>query len=134
MLKPSSRTHFLMTMGGRIQCHQCQATSKRTGQQCKAPALKGKHVCRFHGGKSTGPKTPDGRDRCANAKHVHGKETTTLRTARRNASARLAMLELIGWELKMMTGPKTPGRKPTSANVACPELINIINIIKILKL
>lgn len=126
MSNPTSRSPFFMTMGGRIQCHQCQATSKRTGQQCKAPALNGKHVCRFHGGMSTGPKTPGGRDRCAKAKYVHGQETSALRADRRLASARLAMLESIGWSLKMMTGPKTPGRKPTSANVACPELVEIL--------
>jgi hypothetical protein len=37
--------------------------SKRTRQRCQAPAIKGKAVCRFHGGKSTGPKTKAGRAR-----------------------------------------------------------------------
>jgi len=36
------------------------------------------------------------------------------------------MLESIGRGLKMMTGPKTPGRKPTSGNEACPELVEIL--------
>lgn len=31
---------------------QCTATSKRTGERCKANAMKGKDVCRHHGGKS----------------------------------------------------------------------------------
>ena len=78
---------------------------------------------------STGPKTLGGRDRCAKAKYVHGQETSALRAERRLASARLAMLESIGWGLKMMTGPKTPGRKPTSANAACPELVEILKCI-----
>ena len=46
-----------LTMGGRIRCIQCKAQSKRTKLQCRAPAMKGKAVCRTHGGLSTGPKT-----------------------------------------------------------------------------
>lgn len=126
MSKHPSRSNFFLTMGGKIRCPQCQATSKRTRKQCKAPALKGKTVCRFHGGLSTGPKTPEGRHRCAEAKFVHGEQTSALRTERRHASSRLAMLESIGWKLNMMVGPKTPGRKPTSAEVACPELVEIL--------
>jgi hypothetical protein len=34
---------------------------KKTGQQCKAKAELGSNRCRFHGGKSTGPKTIDGK-------------------------------------------------------------------------
>ena len=35
---------------------QCSATSKRTGKRCKAPAVKGWSVCRFHGAGGGGPK------------------------------------------------------------------------------
>ncbi len=52
------------------QARRCGAKSKRTGKPCKQPAMKnGK--CRLHGGKSTGPKTPEGRhnSRVANWKH-----------------------------------------------------------------
>ena len=38
-----------LTMGGRIRCIQCKAQSKRTKLQCRAPAMKGKAVCRTHG-------------------------------------------------------------------------------------
>ncbi len=34
---------------------RCSATSKRTGQPCKAPAVKGWAVCRFHGARGGGP-------------------------------------------------------------------------------
>ena len=50
-----------LTLGGRVLCTQCKAMSKRTRLRCRAPAIKGKAVCRFHGGKSTGPKTKAGR-------------------------------------------------------------------------
>jgi len=65
----------LVTAGGRIRTKRCQATSKRTGDQCGAPATKGQRVCRFHGGKSTGPKTAEGRARCAASKTIHGHDT-----------------------------------------------------------
>nr|WP_305792587.1 MULTISPECIES: HGGxSTG domain-containing protein [unclassified Aliiroseovarius] len=41
--------------------------STRKGAPCKANALPGKARCRFHGGASTGPKTPEGRERIAEA-------------------------------------------------------------------
>ena len=106
----------LLTAGGCITCRQCNAKSKRTKQQCRAPAAKGKTKCRFHGGASTGPKTDEGRQRCAAAKTVHGQETTSMRMERRLASARLAALEEIGFAIGMMSGQRTRGRKPFNAN------------------
>jgi len=123
--RPSPNT--FLTLGGRVQCVQCQATSKRTGQQCRAPAIQGQRVCRFHGGRSTGPKTPEGRQRCAKAKTVHGEETTAIRKDRSCASARLAMLESIGHALGIMNGAtKTPGRKPGLTELTCPDLKQIL--------
>ena len=114
--------HHLLTLGGRVTCERCQAHSKRTGQQCRAPAISGKSKCRFHGGKSTGPKTPEGRQRCSQARTTHGQQTTSMRIERSLASARLAILEEIGHGLKMMTGPRTRGRKPDRMGEAYPEL------------
>ncbi len=37
----------------------------RSGDVCKMRVEPGKRRCRFHGGKSTGPKTPEGRARTA---------------------------------------------------------------------
>ena len=88
-----SNNFTFVTAGGRIRCLQCQAKSKRTKLQCAAPALKGKRVCKTHGGRSTGPKTEAGRKRCAAAKTIHGRETREARTERSLASARLAVLE-----------------------------------------
>jgi hypothetical protein len=69
----------LITCGGYIKTARCQALSKRTKQQCGAPASRGKRVCRFHGGKSTGPTSIEGRKRCAAAKTIHGEDTRALR-------------------------------------------------------
>ena len=69
-------------MNGRICAPRCQALSKRSKLQCKKAALTGKKVCMFHGGKSTGPITKDGRKHCAIAKTIHGYETRAAREYR----------------------------------------------------
>ena len=71
-----------MLAGGRIHAFRCQALSKRSKQQCKKAASKGKRVCMFHGGKSTGPVTSGGKKRCAEAKTIHGRETRLIRNKR----------------------------------------------------
>lgn len=116
-----SNNFTFRTAGGRITCLQCTAQSKRTGEQCRAPAMAGKTKCRFHGGKSSGPKTPEGRQRCAEVRTVHGRETTTIRMQRSLASARLAVLESVGFGLGLMTGTRTPGRRPARMLEAYPE-------------
>ena len=113
---------MFLTAGGCIRCLQCSAKSKRTGLQCRAPAIAGKTKCRFHGGKSTGPKTQEGRQRCAQARTIHGQETTSIRMERSLAGARLAVLESVGFAIGMMTGPRTPGRRPNRTAVDYPEL------------
>lgn len=45
-----------------------------------------------------------------------------MRIERSLASARLAVLESVGHGLKMMTGPRTRGRKPDRMGEAYPEL------------
>jgi len=92
---PSDREPFMTLASGRIRCSRCQALSKRTKRQCGAPSVRGKRVCRFHGGKSTGPKTKQGRKRCGIAKTVHGGETRAIRAARQAKMAELKALEKI---------------------------------------
>jgi hypothetical protein len=81
-----------------------------------------RNKCAQHGGLSTGPKTPEGRQRCAQARTAHGRDTTTMRTERSLASARLAVLESVGFGLGLMTGTRTRGRKPDRMGEAYPEL------------
>ena len=61
---------------------RCQAKSKRSGVQCRQAAMRGKKVCRTHSGASTGPRTPEGRQRCSDARTVHGRETRAIRSKR----------------------------------------------------
>ena len=121
----SNITNFeqtLSTLGGRVNCARCQAKSKRTRLQCAAPALKGKRVCKTHGGRSTGPKTEAGRQRCAEVRTIHGRETREARTERSLGSARLAVLEAVGHQLGFMSGARTRGPKPTKVSEVYPEL------------
>ena len=48
---------------------RCHATSKRTGNPCQAPAVKGWEVCRFHG---AGGGAPSGKK---NGNYRHGVRT-----------------------------------------------------------
>ena len=73
---------YISLIGARISAPRCQALSKRSKLQCRKAALNSKRVCMFHGGKSTGPVTEDGRKRRAIAKTVHGYETRAAREYR----------------------------------------------------
>ena len=56
---------------------RCTATSKRTGAPCRAPAVRGWKVCRFHG---AGGGAPSGR---AHGRWRHGLATNTARAERK---------------------------------------------------
>ena len=95
-----------------VQYLHCAAVFKDTGQRCDAVATTGKKTCPRHGGKSTGPKTTEGRQRCAEAKTIHGNETLQVRSDRSAAMRRLRALEELGHSLGIMHGARMPGRKP----------------------
>lgn len=116
------------TLGGRVECNQCQARSSSTKLQCRAPAIKGKRVCKWHGGRSTGPKTEAGRKRCAEAKTVHGRETRGARSERSLGSARLTVLEAVGFSIGLMSGSRTRGVKPNRMAEAYPELQALLKV------
>lgn len=58
---------------------RCKAKSKRSGVQCKSPAVSGWKVCRMHG---AGGGAPKGK---ANGKYRHGLRTAEAAEERRNA-------------------------------------------------
>ena len=74
--------------------------------------MRAKTVYRIHGGKSTGPRTEEGKKRCSVAKTIHGKETRKIRQRRSELSRDLYELEIVGRKLGLITGAKSPGRKP----------------------
>jgi hypothetical protein len=56
---------------------RCTAMSKRTKERCKAPAVRGWTVCRFHGAGGGAPKGE------ANGSYKHGLHTQEARAERR---------------------------------------------------
>ena len=98
------------TLGGRVTCTQCDGLSKRTRLRCQAPAIKGKTKCRFHGGRSTGSRTPEGKARQIAANTKHGRETRAIRKERSAKLAELYELEMLGRELGLISGSMV-GRK-----------------------
>ena len=133
MLYDNSKPNQLLTLGGRIQCNQCQARSKRTGLQCRGPAVSGKRTCRMHGGKSTGPKTPEGRQRIADALTAHGTETRAARISRSEKLAELEAFDALGRILGMIKGPQKRGVK-CKISVNFPDLDLVVQrIVKLSK-
>jgi hypothetical protein len=96
--------------GGRIRCRRCSARSKRTKLRCGAPAMKGKKVCATHGGKSTGPKTEQGKANSAKANLKNGKYTKQAQIEYSGASALLSQLEDAMHLLGMSDAPRGTGR------------------------
>ena len=82
---------YIVTFG--IVVARCKAKSKRSGNQCLKAAMRGKAVCRTHGGASTGPRTPSGRQKCAEVKTIHGREARAIRAVRDEKLRELRDLE-----------------------------------------
>jgi hypothetical protein len=99
------------TLGGRVTCTQCNGMSKRSRQRCRNPAIKGKTKCKFHGGRSTGSRTPEGKARQIEANTIHGRETRAIREERKQKLAELYELEKEMRRLGMMEGSWV-NRKP----------------------
>ena len=60
-------------------------------------------------------------------------ETRNARTERSLASARLSVLESVGFTLNMLTGTRTRGRKPNRIAEAYPELQELLREIVLKK-
>ena len=76
---------------------RCGAKTRR-GSACLKPALKNKTRCQLHGGRSTGPKTPEGKARVITANTKHGRRSMTHVS---QIKAINAELDQIMYELKL---------------------------------
>jgi hypothetical protein len=65
----------------------------RQGTPCQNPVVTGRNRCRMHGGKSTGPRTAEGKARVAAAQTKHG----------RRSKAHAAKVRYINAELRRIT-------------------------------
>ena len=73
------------TPGDFLAARRCGART-RTGECCRQPAMRNGR-CRMHGGLSTGPRTAEGRARCAAARRTHGFYSAEMVALRRTGAA-----------------------------------------------
>jgi len=66
--------------GDFLAAPRCGART-RAGCSCRQPAMRNGR-CRMHGGLSTGPRTPEGRERCRRARLTHGGYSARVRALR----------------------------------------------------
>lgn len=59
------------------KARRCRARSKRSGERCRAPAVRGWNVCRFHGAGGGAPRGP------AHGNYKHGGRSIELLETKR---------------------------------------------------
>ena len=106
------KENILKTAGGKIECGRCQATSKGSKSQCSRPALRGKSVCALHGGKSTGPRTQDGKERSRQAHIKSGNYTNEYKQKQNRALLSLAYIHDLMIALKLSNAQRPRGPYP----------------------
>lgn len=95
---------------------------KKTGEPCKAPVVPGRRRCKFHGGLSTGPRTPEGRQAVAEAQR---QRAAAWRAACEEADA--AGLPRPAYRTK--TKPAKPRRvDPAKIDPALPKFLDDVNV------
>ena len=106
----------------------------RSGECCRQPAMKNGR-CRMHGGLSTGPRTAEGRARCAAARRTHGFYAAEMVALRRAGAAYCRRMDALFAALKVRRtaghgllppnlsnrAGSNPGRSPVSATAAAPS-------------
>jgi hypothetical protein len=70
---------------------RCGARSKRSGKPCQGAAMPNGR-CKFHGGKSTGPRTPEGLERSKRANWKHGYYSREAKAERQRVKAAAMLL------------------------------------------
>ena len=70
----------------------CSAKT-RSGMPCQKHPIAGRTRCRLHGGRSTGPRTPEGKAACVAAHWKHGRRSKAFVEARKQIWAELRRVE-----------------------------------------
>ena len=65
----------------------------RSGFPCQKHPIAGRTRCRLHGGRSTGPRTPEGKAACAAAHWKHGRRSKAYAEARKQIWTNLRNVE-----------------------------------------
>jgi hypothetical protein len=83
---------------------RCGAKTRRRGTPCQSPGMKNGR-CRIHGGKSTGPKTPEGIERIRKSQWKHGlRSAETIRQRKKGAAVRREIKRLAGLAKSLLDG------------------------------
>src|SRR4051812_14637217 len=95
---------------------RCGAKARtRDGAPCRNAAMKNGR-CRMHGGMSTGPRTPEGRERIRRANTRHGRYSQAAKQEAREMRTLLRQVRAGNGELEQML--KTTGYLPKGGNPA----------------
>jgi hypothetical protein len=86
------------TPGDFLAAPRCGART-RAGECCRQPAMRNGR-CRMHGGLSTGPRTAEGRARCASARRTHGFYSAEITALRRAGTAYCRRMDALFAALK----------------------------------
>ena len=89
--------------GDYMKAPRCGAKTRTGRCSCRQPAMANGR-CRFHGGKSTGARTAEGRARCAHARRTHGFYSAATVTLRREEAI-----------IERLPTPQPSSRPPGSA-------------------
>ncbi len=101
------------TPGDFLAAPRCGAHT-RSGECCRQPAMKNGR-CRMHGGLSTGPRTAEGRARCAAARRTHGFHSADTIALRRAAAAHCRRMDAVFASVKVR---RTAGHGLLPANLS----------------
>jgi hypothetical protein len=103
------------TPGDFLAAPRCSART-RAGDCCRQPAMKNGR-CRMHGGLSTGPRTAEGRARCAAARRTHGFYSGEMVALRRAGAAYCRRMDALMASLRIR-------RRTAGHGVLPPKLSN----------
>ncbi len=88
--------------GNPMNAPRCGAKTRK-GTPCRAPAMANGR-CRMHGGKSTGPRTPEGLARSRRAGYKHGHYCAENIARRREVRRLMAQYDEVMEFIRQMTG------------------------------
>ncbi len=99
----------------------------RAGSPCRAPAIwsvkAGRYTrCRRHGGASTGPRTPEGLEKCRRTQWKHGQRSAEAMEAQRASRSQVRMLKLKTKELMRRVRNLHPDQHSS------PDKLSVLNI------
>ena len=93
MSKEPQEPHWKMALAKAREARKCGAKTRSAGV-CGQPGMKNGR-CNYHGGKSTGPRTPDGLERSRMASWKHGRRSAAFIAERRETAASVRLLRKI---------------------------------------